>query len=182
VSGPDEPPELRAAELLAALARHGVSFLVVGGVGCQLHGAERLTRDLDVCPEWGEDNFVRLAAALDELDARLRLPPDMGDFEIPPDARLLRRTATTHWRTRAGDVDVMLSIPDKRGRRMEFPELASRSIELKLADAEILVAALEDIIASKEHADREKDREALPELRRLLERNQTTDPPHNEAP
>jgi hypothetical protein len=29
------------------------------------------------------------------------------------------------------------------------------------------VAALDDIIASKEHADRDKDREALPELRNL---------------
>ncbi len=166
----DEPPELLVGELLAALARHGVRFLVVGGVGGQLHGAQLVTRDLDICPEAGEDNFSRLASALDALGARMKLPSDMGDFEVPPDARLLRRTATTHWRTRAGDVDVMLSIPDKDGRRAEFGELASRAVEIRLADARIVVAALEDIIASKEHADRAKDRAALPELRMLLDR------------
>lgn len=38
------------------------------------------------------------------------------------------------------------------------------------AEATVLVAALDDIIASKEHADREKDREALPELYALRDR------------
>jgi hypothetical protein len=34
----------------------------------------------------------------------------------------------------------------------------------------VLVAALDDIIASKEHANREKDRDALPELYALRNR------------
>jgi hypothetical protein len=34
----------------------------------------------------------------------------------------------------------------------------------------VLVAALDDIIASKEHANREKDRQALPELHALRDR------------
>jgi hypothetical protein len=94
----------------------------------------------------------------------------MGDFEVPPSARLLRQTAVTHWRTRAGDIDVMLSIPDAKGRPIEFRELEPRAIEVRLADAEVVVAGLEDIIASKDHANRDKDRAALPELRALLER------------
>jgi hypothetical protein len=34
----------------------------------------------------------------------------------------------------------------------------------------VIVVALDDLIASKEWADRPKDRDALPELRRLRER------------
>jgi hypothetical protein len=130
-----------------------------------------------VCPEWGDENFKRLAAALEDLQAWLRLPADMGDFVVPPSARLLRQTATTHWRTRAGDVDVMHSIPDENGHPVGFRELEPRAIEIRLADAVIVVAALEDIITSKEHADRDKDRTALPELRMLLDRRE---PPRSE--
>jgi hypothetical protein len=43
-------------------------------------------------------------------------------------------------------------------------------VEIRLADGEVVIAALEDIIASKQHAGRRKDLAALPELRALLER------------
>ena len=44
----------------------------------------------------------------------------------------------------------------------------------------MLVAALDDIIASKEHADREKDREALPELYALRDREVADESPDEE--
>jgi hypothetical protein len=75
MNGQVDPPELRSRELLAALERHRVRFLVVGGFAAQLHGATRQTKDLDLCPARDEDNFNRLAHALTELGARLRLPP-----------------------------------------------------------------------------------------------------------
>jgi hypothetical protein len=41
------------------------------------------------------------------------------------------------------------------------------------------VAALEDIIRSKEAANREKDRQALPTLRSLLEKRRAGPPTHS---
>jgi hypothetical protein len=46
----------------------------------------------------------------------------------------------------------------------------SRSTTASLDGIIIRVAALEDIIASKQHADRAKDRESLPELEELQRR------------
>lgn len=162
-----EPPELRADELLGALIRHGVRFVTVGGVAGQLHGARRLTKDLDVCPAWDSENLERLAAALQELDAVLRLRPELGSASVRPNPKLLREISITLWRTPAGDIDVLIGIPNAPGRVAGFRELHERATELKLRDSTILVAALEDLIRAKEIADRPKDREALPELRAL---------------
>jgi hypothetical protein len=100
------------------LQRHGVHFLVVGGFGAQLHGATRQTKDLDVRPAWGEENFDRLAAALEDLAARLRIPPEVGDVEVRANGKLLRETSVTHWRRRAGDVDVLQAISGRKAGRL----------------------------------------------------------------
>ena len=72
----------------------------------------------------------------------------------------------TRWHTQAGVVDVLHDIPaGERGERLDYAQLQPRAVAARGgAEATVLVAALDDIIASKEHADREKDREALPEL------------------
>ena len=45
---------------------------------------------------------------------------------------------------------------------MAFDELITRGVDQQIGAVVVHVTALDDIIASKEHADREKDREALP--------------------
>ncbi len=167
MNGPDEPPELRSAELLGALGRHEVQYLIVGGFAAQLYGATRQTKDVDLCPEWGADNLERLAAALAELGARLRLPPELGEVFVPPNARLLRETAVTHWRSRAGDVDVLVAIGSREGKPIGFRELEPRAVTIHVSGLSVVVAGLDDIIAAKERANRPKDLEALPELRKL---------------
>jgi hypothetical protein len=55
----------------------------------------RATMDLDVCVPWARENFERLAAALNELGARLDLPPDLADVEVPATRELLETTSMT---------------------------------------------------------------------------------------
>lgn len=166
-----ELPDLHSDELLAALAKRRVRFLVVGGIGAQLHGAVRATKDLDVCVESARENFDRLAAALDDLDAWLDLPPELGDLEVPPSSELLRRTSMTRWRTRAGLLDVLHDIPaGEPETRRGYSDLEVHAVAIRGPNVTVLVAALDDIIASKEHANREKDRQALPELYALRDR------------
>jgi len=47
--------------------------VLIGGYAAQLHGARRPTVDLDVTPEPTVENLGRLAAALEDLDARIRV-------------------------------------------------------------------------------------------------------------
>lgn len=50
-----------------------------------------------------------------------------------------------------------------------YADLARGAVEMQIDDVRVRVASLEDVIRSKEAADRPRDREQLPVLRRLLE-------------
>jgi predicted nucleotidyltransferase len=63
---------------------------------------------------------------------------------------------------------VLHDLPTATGEAMAI--LLSRSTTASLDGIVIRVAALADIIESKQHADRTKDRDALPELEELQHR------------
>ncbi len=67
----------------------------------------------------------------------------------------------------AGAFDVLATMETTPGRRLAYDDLAPRATVVEVSGVRVRVAALSDIIASKETADRAKDREALPELRWL---------------
>lgn len=73
------------------------------------------------------------------------------------------------WRTDAGDLDILVEIPGADGSRLSYEDLLPRAVDTPYGTGRIMVhiAALDDIIASKQWANRPKDREALPELRAL---------------
>ncbi len=160
--------------IIECFSRHRVEYLLVGGIGAQMHGAVRPTRDFDSLPATSKENLDRLAAAMRELNARLRVE-GMTDEEsrslpLPIDAESLARMDISTWRTDAGDLDVLTAIPTREGGRARFEELVARSERVEVDGVVVMVAGLDDIIASKEWADRPKDREALVELRELRDR------------
>jgi hypothetical protein len=108
-----------------------------------------------------------------ELNARLRVAglTDAESRQLPTrvDATSLHQMELSTWRTDAGDFDVLADLPDRTGRHRRYEELAPRSVTMDAGGLSIRVAALDDVIASKEWADRPKDHEALPELRTLNE-------------
>lgn len=168
----DESPAFDRARIIETLDRHGVEYLVVGGVGAQLHGGTRPTSDFDSLPSTDEENLGRLAAALRELNAFLRVG-GLSDEEaraLPTrlDAASLSRLEISTWRTDAGDLDVLTAIRRRDGQRASYGDLAGRSAQVHVGGIVVHVAALQDIIDSKEFADRPKDREGLDELRRLV--------------
>ncbi|MGI8984092.1 MAG: hypothetical protein ACR2HM_06115 [Acidimicrobiales bacterium] len=69
-SNPEVPDLARIAD---TLARHRVEYLLVGGIAARAHGARRLTYDVDCVAARAEGNLDRLARAMRELHARLRV-------------------------------------------------------------------------------------------------------------
>ena len=165
----DTPPPLDRPARLVSLTRNGVRFVLVGGLATQAHGAARATQDADICPEWSNENLARLAACLTELGARLKIGEgSIETLEIEIDARTIHSLEIGAWRTAAGDVDVLLGIPQGSRRQLvRYEQLVESATALEIDGLRILVASLEDIIHSKEIVDRPKDREALEELRSL---------------
>jgi hypothetical protein len=168
----DEAPPLDRAAILGVFARHGAQFVVVGGIAGQAHGATRLTKDLDLCPAWTMENLGRVAAALKDLDARLKVGEGSIELlDVALDAKTLANMEIVPWRTRAGDVDILLGIPTtSRSALARYDQLVANATLIEVDDQRIMVASLQDVIRSKEVTDRPKDRAALAELRQLLER------------
>lgn len=166
----DELPTLDVGRILETLDRYGVEYLIVGGIAAAMHGATRPTSDFDCLPSREGENLARLAAALTELGARFRVS-GMSDEEskrlgVVVDEVLLGRAQQTTWRTDAGDLDVLTDLAYP-GSRAGFEQLAGDAVTLEIGSTVVRLIRLEDLISSKETADRPKDREALPELRRL---------------
>jgi hypothetical protein len=153
-----------APAIIAALQKHGVRFVVIGGVAAIAHGSPLPTEDVDVTPDRAPDNLEPLVGALNELDAKLRT--EAGDVAFPIDPRMLAGAEMWTLTTRSGDLDLVFDPPGTRG----YDDLRRSAVALDLGSgAPVLVAALPDVIRSKEASNREKDRMQLPALRRTLE-------------
>lgn len=169
---PAEPPPLDSKWLASVLDRHGVEYVLVGGLAARAHGAKRPTRDFDCLVRHDDrENLTRLAVAMRELNARL-VVEGMSDVEaaqlpVVLDALTLESLEISTWRTDAGDLDVLVNTPDRDGNRRSYEEVWASSVKGILEGVEIRILSIDDLIASKEWANRPKDRAALPELRRL---------------
>ena len=159
--------EFDPVEIVRTLREHHVRFVLIGGIAARLRGAPLLTEDVDITPDREPDNLDRLSDALADLEARLRSPNDPDGVAFPIGAAMLGAADSWTLTTRAGDLDLVFAPAGTAG----YPDLAAGGGEMTL-NAEgltVVVAALADIIRSKEAAGRDKDRAALPLLRRTLE-------------
>jgi hypothetical protein len=155
---------LQAEEIFAVLARHQVDYVLIGGLAAVLHGSPLPTLDADICPATDLENLRRLAAALADLDARVRTPDTPAGVPFPRDAAFLSRLSLLNLVTRAGDLDLSFMPAGTTG----YHDLATRAALVPVHGIEVRVAALEDVIRSKEAANRPKDLRTLPMLRHLL--------------
>jgi hypothetical protein len=173
---PPEPdltmrPPLDEGRVLHALARHRVDYVLIGGLAARAHGATRRTGDIDICVSDERPNLVRLVAALTELDATFR---DDGFDALPPlTVDSVSRMHVGHWRTRAGDVDVLFSI-DGEPARLCYGDLRKRAKVFQIAGCDVVVASLQHMITSKRVAGRAHDLQALPELTGIQAAGPTT--------
>lgn len=169
-----EPPPLDVPRLVRVLEDHGVEYLLVGGVAAIAHGATRATKDFDCLARRTSENLQRLAAAMRELGARLHVEgiadKEAAQLPVQLDEQTLAGMEISTWRTEAGDFDVLVDMPDSTGRRRSYEELVGHAESFEFEGVAVQAAPLEDLIASKEWADRPKDHEALPELRAIRDR------------
>lgn len=160
-------PMLQAEAILEVLARHRVRFVVIGGVAAILHGSPFATRDADITPAMDRENLERLGGALRELQARLRTPDGIGvDLPFDPVSATLGRGQVWNLTTPSGDLDLCFVPSGTTG----YEDLLRDADTMELAGVRVRVASLADVIRSKEAAGRDKDRQALPTLRKLLAR------------
>jgi len=97
-------------------------------------------------------------------------------LELSTGAAILTRNSTEqtdpgwshHWRT--GGPITLAQLASRWSHATGGRQVSTRAVPHDVGSVIVGVAALGDIVASKEFADRPKDREALPELRELQRR------------
>lgn len=139
--------------ILRAAAAARLEVIVVGSTAAVLQGAPVMTQDVDLLIRDTDRNRRKLE----------RFCAEMGDAAQVRPSELSRAVKLL-------GLDVPIDILfDRLPTGQSFEALRSRAVRLTLGEHRAMVASLEDVIASKEQAGRDKDRAQLPILRATLE-------------
>jgi hypothetical protein len=161
---------LQAQPLLQTLDRHGVDFVVVGGMAGLAHGSSYPTYDLDVAYSRDPANLRRLAAALREIGVTLRGAPSDLPFQV--DAQTLANGANFTFTTPFGSFDVLGDVAGIK----DYEQLRRDSKIERIAGIDVRLASLDHLIAMKRAANRVKDKLMVleyVELAKLKRRRET---------
>ena len=157
-------PELsddHVATMCRVLIDHDVGFVVIGGMAARLHDTGLATIDIDICPSVDEANLERLAVALRDLGARLRVEGEPAGVSFDPHPDMFRQVEMLTLMTDHGPLDLCFSpagFPDG------YATLTEHASIIVVGTVGLPVASLEDVITSKRAAGRPKDVVALPIL------------------
>lgn len=158
--------------ILAALARHAVDFLLIGGLAAVAHGSRRMTRDIDVVVAPEDENLGRLEAALKELGARQLLAGGKEGPIQPGDVAVTALGTMLQTRSPAGRLDIV----GAPAGAAPYPELRSRSTVVLVAGVEVGIVGLDDLIAMKRASGRPLDLQDIADLT-AGERYRGSEPP-----
>ncbi len=138
----------QATEVRDAFNRFGVRYLFIGKAGAILLGFPDTTQDADIFVEKSKENGKAVVGALRELG-----------FNITENQAVEIENGKDFVQLKNGPFDLdLVFAPDGIE---EFRDAWRRRVEIE----GFPVCHIDDIIASKEAANRLKDREALPRLR-----------------
>jgi hypothetical protein len=142
-------------DVLGALNRARVRYLVVGGVAVVLHGYLRTTADLDLVIQLERENVLRAMRALAAMQYRPRAPVPAEAFADP----VLRE----QWIREKGPLELDLFVSEP----FDFDAVYARALRVPLERVEATVIALEDLIALKRDVGRPRDQEDVSALESL---------------
>ncbi len=146
------------------LAAHGVDFVLVGALAARLYGFPRLTADVDLTPDASPDNLERLAAALQELEARVFTDSVPEGLPFDCSATALARSAMWNLISVAGRIDIIFVPSGSDG----FDDLRAGAERFMVHDTPLYAASLADILRLKEAANRPQDRQDAIVIRAML--------------
>jgi hypothetical protein len=150
-------PRVRSpfAELLAALTSVlrtlEVRWFLFGAQAAIVHGATRLTNDVDVTVDLGGGPHTLLVSALEDAGFERRVR-DLDEF--------VARTRVLPFRHRGSgiDLDVILAGPGPEARFLE------RAVRRTIDGVRVMVASAEDVVVMKVLAGRAKDVDDVSEI------------------
>ncbi len=154
-------------DLFAALHRHQVDYVLIGGLAVALHGVERNTMDIDVCVVVSPNNMQHLLNAAQELKLQPVLPVPLHtltQIDTLKDWHAQRNLLAFALRTNelsGVTLDVLLFPP------VDPQSMCERALKLDVAGVPVMLANIDDLIALKQCAGRPIDLADIAHLQRL---------------
>jgi hypothetical protein len=139
--------------------------VVIGGFAAVAHGVTLLTQDIDVCCRFSAENLLRLQEALADLEPRHRMPPSRPPLRLTRDAATEFRNL--YLETSLGQLDCLgevLGVGD-------YERVLAESVAVPLLAGPCRILSIDALIRAKETMGRERDRQALLQLRAIRERS-----------
>jgi predicted nucleotidyltransferase len=148
--------------VIRVLGEGSVDFIVIGGLAAVMHGAARLTFDVDIVYDRSPENIRRLVLALMPYHPYPRGAPPGLPFRW--DAATIERGLNFTLTSDIGDVDILGEIVGGGN----YEALLPRSVTKLVYGIECRCLGLEALVRVKRATGRPKDFEALAELEALL--------------
>ena len=153
------------SELTRRLVVGRVEFVLVGGFAAVAHGATLVTRDVDVCCRFSEENLLRIQKALTDLHPVHRSQADLPLALTPEQCGSLKNL---YLKTDLGIIDCLgdvLGVGD-------FDEVARHSVEVELPAGKCRVLDIDTLIQAKAAMNRDHDRITVKQLQEIRKQQQ----------
>jgi hypothetical protein len=159
------------SQILERLNQAGVEYVLVDGMAAVFHGVPLVTRDIDVCLPFTEQNLLRLETALADLHPVHRQTPQRLAFSVAED--FPRGLKNIYLRTDWGVLDCLGEIKGVGS----FEATLRRSVVIELPIGNCHVLDLDALIDAKSALDRPQDKLALVHLNRIRQRQHPSSNP-----
>jgi hypothetical protein len=154
-------PRFDPYELLGALERRRVTYILIGAFARVIQAADELTEGIDIVPSMREENLNRLAQALDDLGAMR-----MDGKEVDASPESIAQEAVLALQTNHGELKV---VPEPAGTR-GYDDLRWQATGEHIGKGlRPRVASVDDLARMLAALGREQDLPRLLQLRRLAE-------------
>ena len=155
-------------EVFRKLNEYHIKYLVAGGLAVNLHGVPRLTQDLDLLIDLGEENILKIVRALTELGYRPRIPEDPSKFANPEirdrwkEEKNMKVFSFFHSSLPFQEIDLMFDVP------VSYDEAAKGKVLKHAGDLDIPIVSMPDLIRLKKVVGRKHDVSDIRMLKEIM--------------
>ncbi len=143
---------------------------MIGGIAVNLHGYNRLTGDLDIIISLTHENVLKFVSAVKELGLVPRLPVKVEDFADEKLRSNWVREKSLKVFTVHNPANLLEHVDVKIDAVERIEQYLRNAVVFKAGDINISVVTVDDLIALKREAARDRDLidiKALERIRRL---------------
>jgi len=151
------------SELVRRLITSEVEFVLIGGYAAVAHGVTLVTRDIDICCRFTEENLLRIQKAFADLHPVHRSRPDLPLVLGPGQCANLKNL---YLKTDMGIIDCLGEVLAVGN----FDEVAQQSVDIDLPSGKCRILDIDALIRTKEAMNRPHDQIAVRHLKEIKAR------------